>query len=78
MAKEKIENALKNERNTTAMVKKFVDVLKTESSSEEIDNYLQAFHDCYSKYPYYADVKESILTKVEALGMDTDHVNEVL
>ena len=78
MAKEKIEVALKNVRNTTTMVKKFLDILKAQQNSEEIDNYLQAFHDSYSSYPYYPDVKESIITKVEALGMDTDHVNEIL
>lgn len=78
MAKAKVEKALKDVRNTTTMVKKFVELIKVESSIEELDSYLKAFHDTYSQYPYYHDVKESILAKVEALGVDVDHINDML
>jgi len=78
MAKKKIQDALKDVRNTTTMIKKFVDLLKTEENIEEVDKCLEAFHALYNKNPYYDDVRDSILTKVEALGMDADHVSEIL
>ncbi len=82
MVKKKIESelkgALKGVRNTTTMVNNFLDLLKKQEGNEEINSCLQAFHDTYSKYPCYQDVKESIVTKVEVLGIDADHVNEIL
>ena len=80
MSKEQeIQDILKNVPDTTTMVKKFISFLEAKNKETiNIDLYLESFKTLYNERPYYDDVKESILTKIEILGMDAGHAEEML
>ena len=76
---EKIENTLKDVRNTTTMVKKFLILIQKDMSQEQdIKSDFEAFKALYSDQPYYKDVKDSILEQVEMIGIDASEVESYL
>ena len=79
MAKKKIQDALKDVRNTTKLVSKFVKLLQPIQADEnEVNEFLDAFKTIYNGAPYYTDVKESIIEEIGILGMDTDNASDHL
>ena len=63
------------------MVKKIIDLLRFSISNtyEDKIEYLQAFKELYGEKPYYVDLKSSILSEIDLLGLlDYDTSNETL
>ena len=78
-AQEKIENALKDTRNTITMVKKFLILIQKDIlQDQDIKSDFEAFKELYSDQPYYKDVKDSILEQVEMIGIDASEVESYL
>lgn len=75
--KSKIQNALKEVRNTTVLVDKFIRFVKSQPKTE-INNCFSEFKSLYQNKPFYEDIKDPILSEVEALGMDADNISELL
>lgn len=75
--KQRIKEELKDVRDTTTMVKKFVYLLSL-CGPQNVDSYLLGFKELYSKAPYYQDVKHSIIDKVELVGIDVYHAEHFL
>jgi hypothetical protein len=78
MAKEKnLKKALEGVRNTTVLIEKFIKFIKDQPESN-IDSSIIEFKKLYESKPFYDDIKNPILSEVEALGMDVDHINDLL
>ena len=73
---QEIKDKLKDVHDTTTMVKRFASLLKAHET--DTTDYLRAFKASYGEYHYYSKVKEAITTEMEVLGMDTDHVSDIL
>lgn len=74
---EEVKKALEGVHDTTTMIKKFVKLLE-KHETDGIDDYLIAFKGSYSDYHYYDKIKESIVTEIEMLGMDSEHAADIL
>ena len=75
MAKAKnLQEALKGVRNTTVLVEKFIKFVK----DHQTDETFVEFKELYENKPFYNDIKNPIISEVEALGMDADHISDLL
>ena len=78
MAKEKnLKKALEGARNTTVLIEKFIKFIKDQPESN-IDSSITEFKNLYHEKSFYNDIKNPILSEVEALGLDADHINDLL
>lgn len=75
MAKGKsLKETLEGARNTTVLIEKFIKFVK----DHQVDETFIKFKELYESKPFYDDIKNPILSEVEALGMDVDHINDLL
>ncbi len=77
-AQAKLKKLLKGVKDICNVVQILVDLIYEEPDRQEIDRYLQAFKASYSYYSFYPDMTKTILSQVELLGMDFDHIKDML
>ena len=80
MAKDRIQKEVSSARNTTTMVNKFLGLVQTAASENEAsaDEFFKSFKELYGHKPYYNDIKSSILEEMDLIGMDVQHIDELL
>jgi hypothetical protein len=69
-----LKQTLEGARNTTVLIEKFIKFVK----DHQVDETFVEFKKLYESKPFYDDIKNPILSEVEALGMDVDHINDLL
>jgi hypothetical protein len=69
-----LKQALEGARNTTVLIEKFIKFVK----DHQVDETFIEFKNIYGNKPFYDDIKNPILSEVEAMGMDVDHINDLL